>query len=152
MIWKRLFYASAGLTLLFMAAAIFFYFSDGPSPDSDSAFEPNGTTSNGVLQALVHTGRLTAMPSDATSAPARAAIKKAEREFGLLADGFPDQTLLDQLIAGIETKSREPSATEGWTLDSLSILVTIISGIVTLILQVLTHFRGSAKSDPQGSG
>ncbi len=147
MIWKRLFYVSACLTLLFGATALYLHVSDIESAEADITFEPTGNTSHDVLQLLVGTGRMEAMPSNAQTQPARQAIRVAEREFGLVEDGVPDQTLLDELVARKEAKRATSAATGRFTLDDGIKLTTIITGIGTLLLGFLKFWRSDGTKE-----
>ncbi|NJO36701.1 MAG: peptidoglycan-binding protein [Rhizobiales bacterium] len=66
------------------------------------------------MRALAALGKVDGVPTDPTSLPARHAIEKAERQYGLLADGIADQALLDRLIGEFDANAPITDATGVW--------------------------------------
>jgi len=62
---------------------------------------------------------------------------KAERRFGLPADGMADQTLLDHLMADLAKTNIEPAAGNGWTLDDGMKLTEILGALLTFTMTIL---------------
>ncbi len=117
--------------LLGLAGIAYLLVQQDNKPTNHAVFEATGHTARDVVNALVKLDQLEVAPADPTSERARQAILKAERSFGLPADGMADQTLLDYLIAEVAKElNQTPSIYAG--VEAIHILCGLIASLLSI--------------------
>jgi hypothetical protein len=87
---------------------------------------PPGRLIDAVQSELIRLGRLAGPPVPQLTASLQAAIRQAEREHGLDADGLPDQELLVRLTG------LEPASPSHWSMPAVEDLCALIGVIWTI--------------------
>lgn len=124
---------------------------------SETALELSGTDLSGDIQkALIQMGKLEGVRGSSRDPVIKAAIRQAEEDFGLPADGIPDETLLRRLITELEDKAlsnktnasetgREEGGSSRWTLDDGIKVTQIMTPVSGILLAWFGLFRSNRK-------
>ncbi|MGI9493836.1 MAG: hypothetical protein ACR2QF_15675 [Geminicoccaceae bacterium] len=127
------------LGLLSLGGIIYLHVDADEQSTTRAVFETTGHTARDVVNALVELDQLETAPASPTSDLARQAILKAERNFGLPADGMADRVLLDRLMADLAANDIEPATGPAWTHVAYGGIkfIEVLGGLITFGVTVL---------------
>ena len=136
---KRIYRLGALLGLMSLGGIIYLHGEPDKQPTTRAVFEATGHTARDVVNALVELDQLEMAPANPTSDVARQAILKAERSFGLPADGMADRVLLDRLMADLAKTKIEPATGPAWTHVAYGGIkfIEVLGGLITFGVTVL---------------